>query len=142
MDNKNPLLIGLLNVLIPGSSQWFVNKDRSKFIKALLVGIAIFVIAILTANTVQHSKGYALPQGLCMGSLVMVVAVALFVSGYRIARERSNEKKEAAYYNSRRNSTRESDGTKQAATKKMRDEGLISEQEYDKKNEKTEPNKK
>jgi uncharacterized protein YacL len=140
--NKNPLFAGLMNVLIPGSSHLYVNKDWSRFIRAFFIGAGAFVVAILLGNLVQHTRGYPLPQGICIGGLVIVIAVLLFLSGHKLARERDNEMNDAAFYNSKRNVSYESDQMKHTKIQKMRDEGLISDQEYEEKNAKVASNKK
>ena len=71
---KNPLLAGLINVLIPGSSQLYVNNDRAKFIRAFVVGAIALTVAVLLGSLIQNTRGYSLPQGVCMGSLVTAVA--------------------------------------------------------------------
>jgi hypothetical protein len=140
--NKNSLLAGLINVLIPGSSHLYVNKDWGRFIRAFFVGVGAYVVVILLGNLVEHTRGYPLPQGIFMGGLVMVVAVILFLSGQKAARERDNEMNDAAFYNSKRIVFYESDQVKRTKIQKMRDEGLISDQEYDEKNAEVASNKK
>ena len=144
MDNeyKNPLLAGLINVLIPGSSQLFVNRDWGRFIGAFIISVLVFTAAIWTGNLVQHSRGYALPQGMCMGILVMIVIAVLFLSGHKTAKDRNSKMKDAALYNSKRTASRDSDAIKYSKIQNMRDEGLISEKEYDEKNAKVASNKK
>ena len=84
---KNPLLAGLINVLIPGSSQLYVNNDRAKFIRAFVVGAIALTVAVLLGSLIQNTRGYSLPQGVCMGSLVTAVAAVLFISGRKVAGE-------------------------------------------------------
>jgi Na+/melibiose symporter-like transporter len=140
--NKNPLLAGLINVLIPGSSHLYVNKDWGRFIRAFFAGVGAYVVVILLGNLVEHTRGYPLPQGIFVSGLVMVVAVILFLSGQKAARERDNEMNDAAFYNSKRIVFYESDQMKRTKIQKMRDEGLISDQEYDEKNAQVASNKK
>jgi hypothetical protein len=140
--NKNPLLAGLINVLIPGSSHLYVNKDWGRFLRAFFVGVGAYVVVILLGNLVEHTRGYPLPQGILMSGLVMVVAVILFLSGHKAARERDNEINDAAFYNSKRIVFYESDQMKRTKIQRMRDEGLISDQEYDEKNAQVASNKK
>ena len=123
--NKNPLLAGFINVLIPGSSQLYVNNDKAKFFRAFVFGAIALTVAVLLGSLIQNTRGYSLPQGVCMGSLVTAVAAVLFISGRRVAGERNSEKDNAAYYNSMR---RDSHEAKQTAAKKAQDEGLASEQ--------------
>jgi len=141
-EYKNPLLAGLINVLIPGSGQLFVNKDWGRFIRAFIISVLAFAAAIWTGNLVQHSRGYTLPQGMCMGILVMIVIAVLFLSGYKTAKGRNSKMKDAALYNSMRTVSRDSDAIKYSKIQKMREEGLISEKEYDEKNAKVASNRK
>jgi len=134
--NKNPLLAGLINVVTPGSSQLYVNHDWGRFIGAFIIGVVAFVAAIWGGNTVQSARGYALPQGLCTGILLMAVIVVLFLSGHGTAKGRNTEVNTAAFYNSKRTVSHESDEKQHAQIQKLRDEGLISEEEYEEKNAK------
>jgi hypothetical protein len=72
----------------------------------------------------------------------MAIIAVLFVSGYRTARTRNNETNASAFYNSKRHVSHESGKAQLAEVKKMRDEGLISVQEYEDKKEKIESDKK
>jgi hypothetical protein len=72
----------------------------------------------------------------------MIVVVVLFAGGYKVARERRSERDDATMYNAKRIVAHESDENKYTKIQEMRDEGLISEQEYDEKNAKVASNKK
>ena len=37
MEQKNPLLAGLFNMLVPGSGYWYVDKDGGRFLKTAFV---------------------------------------------------------------------------------------------------------
>jgi len=141
-SDKNPLLAGLMNVVIPGSSQLYVNKDWGRFISAFVIGVVAFIAAIWAGNTVQTARGYPLPQGVCPGILLLIIIVVLFLSGHRTAKGHNTEVKSAAFYNSKRTVSHESDEKQHAQIQKMRDEGLISEEEYDEKNAKVGEKKK
>ena len=132
--NKNPMLAGLMNVVIPGSSQLYVNHDWGRFVGAFALGAVAFAAAILMGNVVQSARGFALPQGACMGILLMIVVVVLFLSGHRTASSRNIETKTAAFYNSKRTISHESAEKQYAQIQKLRDEGLISEEEFEEKN--------
>lgn len=134
--NKNPMLAGLMNVVIPGSSQLYVNHDWGRFMGAFALGVVAFVAAILMGNIVQSARGFALPQGVCMGILLMAVVVVLFLSGHRTASSRNTETRTAAFYNSKRTISHESTEKQYAQIQKLRDEGLISEEEFEEKNAK------
>ena len=64
MKRRNPLVIGLLNMLIPGSSSLFVNKDWRKFILFFIVYSFAIVAAVLLGNNIQNVREYTLTQGL------------------------------------------------------------------------------
>jgi hypothetical protein len=133
---KNPLLAGLMNIVIPGSSQFYLNKDWGRSLGSFLLGIVAYFAALGLGNLVQGSRTYALPQGLVTGILMMVVVVVLFLSGQKAAKDHNNEIKSAAFYNSKRIVSHESDEKQYAQIQKMRDDGLISGEEYDEKNAK------
>ena len=116
--SKNPLLAGLMNVLIPGSSQLYVNKDIGKFIIGLVIGGGALVLAVLLGNMVQNARGYMLPQGVCMGSMILVVVIVLFINGRKVAKERNSENIDSARYNvMRRNAKESEDKTKNNGSK-------------------------
>jgi hypothetical protein len=117
MEKKNPLLAGLFNMLIPGSGYLYINNDRGRFIRVLIVGIAI-----------QHTQGYPLPQGLCMGILLLIVLVPLFRNGQNAANQYNFVIDNATMYNARQQGSSEA---QLARNQTMRDKGLISQQEYD-----------
>lgn len=125
---KNPLLTGLLNMLIPGSGYLYVDNDRGRFIKTLIGGIAAIAVIVLLGNAIQHSKGYALPQGLCPGILLLIVLVPLFLSGQKTANQHNMVIDNATVYNARQQG---SDDAQLAKNQSLRDKGMISEQEYD-----------
>lgn len=56
--NKNPLPSGLMNVVLPGSSQLYVNKDWVSFLGSFLVGIAAYFAALWLGNLVQDSRTF------------------------------------------------------------------------------------
>ena len=116
--DKNPLLAGLMNVLIPGSSHLYVNKDIGKFMIGLIIGGGALVLAVLLGSMVQNARGYMLPQGACMGSMILVVVIVLFFNGRKVARERNSENINSARYNGMRRSAKENeDKTKIAGSK-------------------------
>jgi hypothetical protein len=141
--NKNPLLAGLINVLIPGASQLYINQDWGRFIRALILNLLVLAAAFVAGNIIQQGRGYkSLPQGICTGIFLMIIIAALFASGYRTARLRNNETNAAAFYNSKRHVSHEKDEAQLTDIQKMRNEGLISSQEYDEKNAKIKPDEK
>jgi len=83
---------------------------------------------VLLGNAIQHSKGYSLPQGLCMGILLLIVLVPLFLSGQKTANRHNLVTGNANLYNARQQG---SDDAQLAKNQSLRDKGMISEQEYD-----------
>lgn len=134
--DKNPMLAGFFNIVVPGSSHLYANKDWGMFSLTFVLGAVAWVAALWGGNLIQNSRGYALPQGVCMGVLLMTVIVVLFLSGHRTATERNLEVNTAAFYNSKRTILHGSKATQYAEIQKMRDEGLISEEEFEEKNAK------
>ena len=128
MEKKNPLLAGLLNMLVPGSGYWYVNRDRERFIKTLIVGIAAMAALIVVGNVFQNTTGFPLPQGVCIGLLLLIVLVPLFRNGQRAAFHHNFVLDNATMYTTRQRGTGEA---QLARNQNLRDKGYISEQEYD-----------
>ncbi len=133
MEKKNPIVSGALNMLIPGAGYLYVDNDRNRFIKTLAGGLLLITALVFLSNAIQNVRGYSLPQGLCTGSLLLIVWVPLFLTGQKTAHLRNNMIDDTAHYNVRRTTTQGSEDAKLGKIQKMRDEGLISEQEYQKK---------
>lgn len=128
MEKKNPLLAGLLNTVVPGSGYWYVNRDGRRFIKTLIIGIAAIVILIILGNIIQHTTGFPLPQGLCIGALLLIALVPLFVKGQKAAMHHNLMLNNATLYTERQHGNDEAQFAKNEG---MRNKGLISKQEYD-----------
>lgn len=128
MDKKNPLLAGLFNMLVPGSGYWYVDQDRERFIKTLIVGIAAFAAMIVVGTVLQKTTGFPLPQGLCGGMLLLFVLVPLFLNGQKAALHHNFVMDNASLYTAKQHGT---DEAQLARNQHLRDKGLISEQEYD-----------
>jgi len=128
MENKNPLLAGLLNMLVPGSGYWYVDRDRGRFIKTLIVGIAAIAALTVLGSIFQNTKGFPLPQGLCIGILLLIVLVPLFRRGQKAALHHNFVLDNAAMYTTRQSGTSQA---QLARNQSLRDKGYISEQEYD-----------
>jgi hypothetical protein len=127
MDKKNPLLAGLFNMLVPGSGYWYVDQDRERFIKTLVVGIAAIAAMVVVGTILQKTTGFPLPQGLCVGMLLLIVIVPLFRNGQKAAIHHNFVMDNASLYTARQHGT---DEAQLARNKHLRDKGLISEQEY------------
>lgn len=128
MEKKNPLLAGLLNMLVPGSGYWYVDQDRGRFIKTLIIGIAAVAALVVVGNILQNTTGFPLPQGLCIGMLLLIVLVPLFLNGQKAAIHHNFVIDNASHYTTRQRGNKEA---KLARNQDLRDKGYISEQEYD-----------
>lgn len=130
---KNPIVAGALNMLIPGSGYLYVEGDRGRFIKIFIGGALLIAVLAGLSIAIQNVRGYPLPQGLCSGALLLVVWVPLFLAGQKTARLHNSMMDDTAQYNTRRAALQGSNDAKLGKIQKMRDEGLISEQEFQKK---------
>ena len=128
MDKKNPLLAGLFNMLVPGSGYWYVNHDREQFLKTLLIGIVAIAALIVIGIIIQNTTGSPLPQGLCIGILLLFALVPLFRKGQQAAIHHNFILDNAVMYNARQHGNTASQLEK---NQNLRDKGMISEQEYD-----------
>lgn len=128
MEKKNPLLAGLFNILVPGSAYWYVDRDRGRFLKTLLIGVAAIAAVFVLGNLLQNTTGFPLPQGVCMGILLLFVFVPLFLSGQRAASHHNFTMDSAAQYTARQHG---SDEAQLARNQDLRDKGYISEQEFE-----------
>lgn len=128
MDKKNPLLAGLLNMLVPGLSYWYVDRDRERFTKTLIVGITAIAAMVWFGTIFQNTTGFPMPKGVCMGVLLLIVFVPLFLNGQKTAIHHNLVVDTASQYTARQT------GNEEAQLKRnqnLRDRGYISEQEYD-----------
>ena len=128
MEKKNPLLAGLFNMLVPGLGYWYVDQDRGRFLKTLIVGLIAIAAMIGLGTVLQNTTGFPLPQGLCIGILLLFVLVPLFRNGQRAAFHHNFVLDNAVMYNVRQRGTEEA---QLAKNQDLRDKGYISEQEYD-----------
>ncbi len=132
-EKKNPIITGVLNMFVPGSGYLYVENDRNRFIKTFIGGGILIMALIVLSNAIQNIRGYSLPQGLCTGTLLLIVLVPLFLTGQKIAHLHNNMIDDTSRYNERRAASQGSDDAKLGKFQKMRDEGLISETEFQKK---------
>jgi hypothetical protein len=132
MDKKNPLLAGLVNMLVPGLGYWYVDRDRWHFIRTLIIG-GIAIVAVITLGVLlQNTTAFPLPQGLCPGILLLMVLVPLFLRGQRAAVQHNFALDSAAAYTARQSGT---NAAQIAKNQNLRDKGYISEKEYDSRKE-------
>ena len=128
MEKKNPLIAGLLNMLLPGLGYWYVDQDRERFIKTLIVGIVAIVALVVVGTVFQNTTGFPLPQGVCIGILLLFVLVPLFQRGQKAAHHHNFVLDNASMYTTRQHGT---DKAQLERNQGLRDKGYISEQEYD-----------
>jgi uncharacterized membrane protein len=138
MEKKNPLLAGLFNMLVPGSGYWYVDQDRDRFLKTLIIGIAAIAAMIVVGTIFQNTRGFPLPEGLCTGILLLFVLVPLFLKGQRAATQHNFVLDNASMYTARQHGN---DAAQLAKNQNLRDKGYISEQEYDSRKDRIETKK-
>jgi hypothetical protein len=127
MDKKNPLIAGLINVLVPGSGYWYVDRDGGRFVKTLIIGGAAIIAVIVLGRLIQGTTGFPLPQGLCPATLLLFVLVPLFQRGQHAAIQHNFVQDSAVAYSARQSGTSDAQLSK---NQNLRDKGYISEQEY------------
>jgi hypothetical protein len=142
MQKKNPLIAGLLNMLIPGSGHYYVGRDLKGFITTFFVGVILLYLAVSLGNAIENVKHYAITPGICPAGTLLVILVPLFMQGMKLAQTRNAGIDSAAFYNQSRQSMKGTKQSKQDQIQHMRDEGLISEQEYDQKQDTVDGDKK
>ncbi len=128
MDKKNPLLAGLFNMLVPGSGYWYADHDRDRFVKTLIIGSGAIAAMIVLGAILQRTTGFPLPQGVCVGLLLLFVLVPLFINGQRAAIHHNFVLDNASMYTVRQRGNNEA---QLARNQHLRDKGYISEQEYE-----------
>ena len=143
MKRRNPLLAGLFNVLIPGSSQLYVRNNWLRFGLFFVVYSLVIFIAALVGNNIQNVREYTLPQGVCTGTLLLGVFAFLFYSGMKMASDRNSDTDSAAHYESMRTQvSRDDPVARLAKLQRQRDEGLISSEQQEVKKAEIESKKK
>ena len=128
MDKKNPLLAGLLNALIPGLGRWYVNRDAKPFAITLIVSSAIIAGFIWIGSAFQSAPNFPLPQGVCVGALLLIVLIPLFLSGQKAAVQHNFVIENAVEFTARQSGN---NAAQLARNQHLRDKGYISEQEFD-----------
>ena len=138
MNKKNPLLAGLLNMLVPGLSYLYIDNDRGRFLKTLAGGLVAIVVMFLLGNIVQRTPGYSLPSGICFGGLLLLVWVPLFRMGQKVAHQHNFLIDNASVYNARQHGSK---ADQLAKNQNLRNKGMISEQEYESRKDNISSNK-
>ncbi len=132
----NPLLAGLLNMLVPGSIHVYIKKKWRKFILTFTGAVLVLAIVVWLGISLQGARSFNLPQGLCPGALALIVLVPLFLNGLNAAKEHNKILADKTLYQSRKPVSQDDDDEQINKIQKMRDEGLISEQQSDKRKSK------
>jgi len=129
-SKKNPLLAGLLNMLVPGSINIYVGKKWLKFLLTFIGMVLVLAVAVWLGSSLQNSRSFSLPQGVCPGALALLVLVPLFLNGLNAAKEHNKVLDDEVLYHSREPVSQDEGNEQLEKIQKMRDEGLISEQQY------------
>lgn len=130
-NRKNPLLVGLLNMLVPGSHHIYLRKEWRKFILTFIGMELVLAIAVWVGASLQGARFFSLPQGLCPGALALIVLIPLFMNGLNAAKEHNKILDDEVLYQSREPVSQEADDEQLKKIQGLRDAGLISEQQYD-----------
>jgi len=131
-EKKNPIIAGVLNMLLPGAGYLYVDNDRNRFIRIFIGGTLLIVVLVVLGNAIQNIRGYSIPNGICIGILLLIVFVPLFLTGQKTAHMHNHMLDNTAHYDEHRPRSQGDNDAGLAKNQKMRDEGLISEQEYQK----------
>ena len=142
MEKKNPLIAGLLNMLVPGFGNYYVGKNLKGFLITLIVSAVLIFLAITLGTAIQDIKNSTLLIGLCPSALVLVILVPLFLKGMQMARTHNGGIDSTARFNESRQSMKGTEQSKRDQIKTMRDTGLISKEEYGQKKDKIDEEKK
>ena len=137
----NPIVAGLLNMLVPGSINIYFKKGWQRFLLTFVGMEIVLAIAIWLGISLQGTRSFNVPQGLCPGALALVVLVPLFLNGFNTATEHNKIRSDKALYQSRKPPISEDNDEQLKKIQTMRDEGLISEQQYEVKKGKIGSNK-
>lgn len=134
MKRRNPLWAGFLNALIPGSSHLYVRNNWLRFILFFVLFSLVIFVAILLGNNIQNVREYTLPRGLCTSTLLFAIFAFLFYNGMKMASERNSQTDSTEHYASMRtNISKDDPVTRLAQLQRQRDEGLISNEQQEKK---------
>ncbi len=129
-NKKNPLLAGIFNMLVPGSINIYIRREWRKFILTFIGMVLVLAIAVWLGASLQSARSFSLPQGVCPGILALIVLVPLFINGLKAATEYNKILGDDVLYQSRKPVSQDDDDEQLKKIQKMRDEGLISEQQY------------
>ena len=130
-NQKNPLLAGVLNMLLPGFIHIYLKKEWLKFILTFVGLELVLAIVIWFGSSLQNTRSFGIPQGLCPGVLALFVLVPLFVSGMKATTEYNKILDSETMYQSQKPVSQDDDDEQLRKIQKLRDDGLISAQQYD-----------
>ena len=128
-NNKiNPLLAGLFNVLLPGSAHIYVRKERKPFFVTFIIAIAALVLAIWIGIQIQNVQSFNMIQGICPGTLILIIVAIFFRQGLNIATEYNTRLvSQEQYQKSRYHASKDE---KMKKIDQLKDDGLISDEQY------------
>ncbi len=135
----NPLIAGLINMLLPGSINVYAKREWRKFALTFVGVELVLAIAIWLGLSIQSARFFGFPQGICPGVLMLMVLVPLFMNGLNTAKEFNKNLDDKVLYRSRKPVNQDNEDEQLQKIQKMRDEGLISEQQYDARKDKIVP---
>ena len=127
----NPLIAGLINMLLPGSINVYVKREWRNFVLTFVGVELVLAIAIWLGLSIQSARFFSFPQGICPGVLMLIVLVPLFLSGLNSAKEFNKHMDDKVLYQSRKPVNQDDEDEQLQKIQKMRDEGLISKKQYD-----------
>ena len=127
-DKKNPLLAGLFNVLVPGSAHIYVRKERKTFILTFIIAVAALGFAIWIGAQIQNVQSFHMIQGICPGSLVLIIAAIFFRQGLKIATEHNTKLVSQEHYQNLKYHASKDEQMKKI--EQLRDDDLISKEQY------------
>jgi hypothetical protein len=126
----NPIVAGLLNMLVPGSIHIYFRKGWQRFLLTFVGMEIVLAVVIWVGISLQGSRSFNLPQGLCPGALALIVLVPLFMNGFNSATEHNKILSDKDLYATRKPVNSDDEDEQLKKIRKMRNEGLISEQQY------------
>ena len=125
---KNPLLAGFFNMLVPGSVHIYIKKEWKSFILTFITEVAALGIVIWIGIQIQNVSSFNIAQGICPGIFALIVLAIFFRQGFKNATEHNTKLDNQEHYQDPKYHS--SQDEKMEKIQKMRDDGLISEQQY------------
>jgi hypothetical protein len=126
---------------VPGSIHIFIGREWRKFILTFIGMELVLAIAVWLGVSLQSGRSFSFPQGVCPGALALLILVPLFLSGQKSAIENNKVLGDEDLYQSRKPVSQDNEDEQFRKIQKMRDEGLISKQQYEHRKSKVIPKK-